>query len=226
MSEHALGSFRGSFAPVVLQLLALAPAIAADSPSGTLDRAYEITPVIGIRGGQTLDTNGSGAPGRAEAGPSGSYGVVFDWAVRPDARVELFAERQVLRFEGDPSPTGSLHFDMDVDYFHAGAVYEPPRDRTRSFVAVALGLTHLGADGASVDESLGFSGSLGGGVKVPVGHALALRFELRGYANFTSGAVQVTCGPGCTVNLHADGWYQLAARMGLTIRMGAKRKGE
>jgi hypothetical protein len=84
---------------------------------------------------------------------------------------------------------------------------------------MALGLTHFAADGGVFDDSVAFSGSLGGGIKFPVSRSLLLRFELRGFATFDDASMQAVCGPGCVVNLQSDGWYQLAARVGLVFRV-------
>ena len=54
---------------------------------------------------------------------------------------------------------------------------------------------------------------------VPIGKRLSFRLELRGYGTLSDAAVSVTCGPGCFVQFAADGWYQIAARAGLAIRL-------
>ena len=84
---------------------------------------------------------------------------------------------------------------------------------------VLNGLTRYGANSGDVGSTIGASGSLGGGVKVPVGKRVAFRFDLRGYATLQDAAVSVTCGPGCFVNFSANGWYQIAGTVGLAIRL-------
>jgi hypothetical protein len=192
------------------------PVLAAAADVG--DPALEVTPLFGIRGGATLEPETVGA-GSMEADASPSLGVAVDFLVRPDARMEIFLERQELDFDGDPA-SGTAPFDVTIDYLHAGGVYEPRAEGTRPFVAVDLGLTRVEADGATVDDSLALSGSIGGGAKVGIGDRLSLRLELRGYATFSDGTLQVACGPGCAVRLEAGGWYQLAARLGLAVRIG------
>lgn len=199
-------------------MLLFAPSLSA----GAVEPAPEITPTIGIRGGAELDSE-TGGTGKAEADPSVSFGLVYDFLVRPDARLEVFFDRQELEFEGEgASASGTERFDVTVDYLHVGGVYEPRPGPTRPFVAVDLGLTRIDADGARVEDSIGLSGSIGGGTKVALGSRLALRLELRGYATFTDSAFQAVCGPGCTVSLHTDGWFQLAGRVGLVIPIGGR----
>jgi hypothetical protein len=197
---------------VVLALVLLGPAHRA------ADRDVEITPSLGLRGGATLEPKVTGE-GRAQADPSLSYGVIVDFPVRPDARVEIFFDRQELAFEADPAQFGAERFDITIDYLQAGGVYEPRRDKARPFVAAALGLTRFDARGATVDDSVGLSGSIAGGVKIPMGSRVALRFELRGYATFQDLALQASCGPGCLVSFTAGGWYQVTGRLGIAIRL-------
>jgi len=200
---------------VLASVVFASPLLAASDP------ALEITPVLGFRGGASLDPEPAG-PGQAEADPSLSLGVVVDFPVRPDARMEIFFDRQELAFVGEPTPSGTERFDLTIDYLQAGGVYEPRADGTRPFVAVDLGLTRVEADGATVGDSVGLSASIGGGAKLAIGRRLALRLELRGYATFSDWAVQAACGPGCSVNLQTDGWFQLAARIGLVVRVDGK----
>ncbi len=181
------------------------------------EREVRLTPLVGLRGGATLDPS-SPQEGWAEADPSASIGFGLDVRVRPDARVEIFLDRQELDFQPEAGQLGS-GFDLTIDYLHAGGAYEPPRKGTRGFVAAAVGLTRFAADGASVTDALGVSGSLAGGAMVPLGGRVALRLEIRGYATLSDVALEASCGPGCVVNLSGGGWYQLAARVGLAIRL-------
>jgi hypothetical protein len=185
----------------------------------------EITPMLGLRGGADLDPVSTGSP-ETEADPSASFGVVYDFLVRRDARLEIFLDRQELEFaEEGASTSGTERFDVTVDYLHVGGVYEPKSGPSRPFVAVDLGLTRIDADGATVDDSIGFSGSIGGGTKIALGSRLALRLEARGYATFSEPSFQAACGPGCTVNLSSAGWFQLAGRVGLVIPIGGRGAG-
>jgi hypothetical protein len=155
----------------------------------------------------------------AEADPSASFGLTVDVDVRPDAWFEAYFERQTLEFTSDSAAFGDSHFDMTVDYLHVGACYGPVREKVRPYVAVAVGFTHFGASGGSVTSSIGMSGSIGGGFQVPIGHRLSFRLEARGYATISDSALAVACGPGCVVRFAGSGWFQLAARAGLAIRL-------
>jgi len=152
--------------------------------------------MVGFRNGANLDASQPGYP-PATADASASFGLGADFYVHPDAWFETFLERQTLRFQADPNTFGIGRFDVSVDYLQFGGGYEPHPGRTRPFV----------------------SASIGGGMKVQIGRRAALKLELLGYATFSSSTVAVTCGPGCFVNFSGTGWYQLAARAGLAVRL-------
>jgi hypothetical protein len=181
-------------------------------------RAVELIPVVGIRGGANMEADAPGVP-PAKADPSASIGLAVGWFIRPDAWFEVFADHQKLEFTSDPSAFGTSQFDFSVDYLQFGGAYGPERGRVRPYVTAAVGLTRYGASPGEVGSTVGASGSLGGGVRVPIQDRLSFRFEVRGYATLTSAAVSAVCGPGCVVNFSAGGWYQLAGTIGLAVRL-------
>ena len=201
----------------VLMAIAIATAAAAE-PAAPAKYRVELIPLIGLRGGANLEADTPTVP-PASANPALSFGLAVDVFIRPDAWFEVFVDHQTLHFTSDPSAFGTSGFDFAVDYLQFGGGYGPAEGRVQPYVTAAIGLTRYGANSGDVDSTIGFSGSLGGGVKVPVGKRLALRFELRGYATITDAAVSATCGPGCSVNFSADGWYQIAGTVGLSIRL-------
>jgi len=196
---------------LVAGAMTVAPAAAAPLP-------VDLTPFLGVRGGANLEASTPGVP-PAEAGPSVSFGLGVEVFVRPDAWFEAFIDHQTLSFTSTPSAFGTSRFDFAVDYLHFGGGYEPPEGRVRPFVTAAVGLTRYGASAGELRNTLGASGSLGGGIKVPIGKRLALRFEVRGYATIADAALSVTCGSGCFIEFAGNGWYQLAARGGVSIRL-------
>jgi hypothetical protein len=190
-------------------LLAAAAAAAPASPPGPAGPAVELVPMIGMRNGVNLEANAPGIP-PAESSASGTLGLDVIVAVRPDGWFHAFVDHQSLSFPG---------FDLAVDYVQFGGGYQPEEGRVRPFVAASLGFTRYGVDPGAVRNAIDFSGSIAGGFKVPIGKRLAFRFEVRGYATFGDAAVSVACGPGCSVQFAGTGWYQLAARAGLAIRL-------
>jgi hypothetical protein len=178
-------------------------------PASAAPRAVELLPLVGVRGGADLEAD-MPAVRPATAGPSPSFGLAVDWFVRPDAWFEVLADHQTLEFSA---------FDFAVDYLQFGGGYGPPEGRVRPYVTAGVGLTRYGASSGEVASTIGASGSIGGGLKVPIRQRLSFRFEVRGYATATDASVSVACGPGCVVQFGANGWYQLAATVGLAIRL-------
>jgi hypothetical protein len=187
------------------------PAVAGPQP-------VEMLPLIGARGGANMEADAPGVR-PATANPAPSLGLAVDWFVRPDAWFEVFADHQTLKFTSDASSFGTTGFDFAVDYVQFGGGYGPQEGRVRPYVAAALGLTRFGASSGNVESAIGASGSIGGGLRVPVHDRLAFRFEVRGYATITDAAVSVACGPGCVVVFGANSWYQFAATVGLAVRL-------
>ena len=200
-----------------MQALALVVAIAA-APIAAKPLPVDLTPLLGLRGGADMEASVSGLPG-ASADPSASFGLALDVFVRPESWFEGFIDHQTLHFSSDPAAFGTSRFDLAIDYLQFGGGYGAEEGRIRPFVSAALGLTRYGANGGHVKSTIGASGSLGGGFKVPVGKRLAFSLELRGYATATEAAVSVTCGPGCFIQFGANGWYQFALRAGLAVRL-------
>jgi hypothetical protein len=180
------------------------------------DRPVSVVPLVGFRGGATLEADVPGTPG-SEADPAASLGIEVDVATRPDAWIEIAADRQELEFSPDGS--GSAPFDLTIDYLQVGGRYQPGKDRFRPYVAVTVGVTSYGADGGRIDDSIGFSGSVGGGFDVSLGERVSFRGDLRGYATVGDATLSGICGAGCSIRLTADGWYQMAARIGLVFRV-------
>lgn len=198
--------------PTLFLILALAAisSIHAEGPP------VEIMPALGLRGGADLESRTPGIPA-AEADASATFGVEVDVALRADGWFEGFYDHQKLDFT-EPAAAGGGTFDVNVDYLQFGGRYEPGQGKVRGFVDATLGLTHYGGS-ADFDNTLAFSGSIGGGVRIPMSKKLTLRLEVRGYGTFTDTALSVNCGPGCVTHFSAGGWYQVAGRAGLAIRL-------
>lgn len=199
-------------------LLLAAALIASCLPSLSAEPPFQLIPTLGFRGGADLDGEQT-AQGSASADPSVAYGLTLDYDLRPDAWFEGFYERQKLEFTGRSGTLSGSTFDVAVDYLQAGASYAPPSNGLRWYVTAALGLSYFSADGASVSDAFGLSGSIGGGFQIPLGKRVGFRLEARGYGTLTDATFAATCGPGCSIRLSGSGWFQLGARAGLAFRL-------
>ena len=185
------------------RLLLLAALALASTPLLAAERTVELTGFVGYRDGGELQG--------ADADPAPSWGVGACWWIRPDGWFEVFYDRQVLDFD---------RFDLAVDYLQFGGGYEPPREGLRPYVTVAAGVGRYGADPGHVDDSTGFSGSIGAGFKLPISRRTLFRLEGRGWGMITSSSTAVQCGPGCSVAFSGEGWWQFGVRAALAFTPG------
>ena len=197
-------------------LITVAVATLAISPCRA-EREIELVPVVGMRNGVDITSSEPGI-GPASADASGTLGFGVNVRLRPDGWFESFIDHQSLSFVG-ASGSGVSGFDVAIDYLQFGGRYQPSEGRVHPFVSAAIGLTRFGSNPGDVDSSLGFSGSLGGGVQVPISQRTAFHFEVRGYATLDDAAFAAACGPGCVAVFSGSGWYQLGARAGFAFRM-------
>jgi hypothetical protein len=146
---------------------------------------------------------------KAESKASEVYGVTFDASITPRWMLEALIDRQPgeLRLaETLAVPEGSSFYpdrgsavSFDSTTFHLGVLRDWEVRRMLPFVAVGVGMTRLESPARAgesdlriliapppavtarvIDEDLA-SGSVAGGVRVPVGEHLGARFEGRGY---------------------------------------------
>jgi hypothetical protein len=177
---------------------------------------YSITPFVGYRFGGKLtlaDTNT-----RLDALNHVSYGVAIDLATDTQTQYELFYSRESTRLSA-PSPTPS---NTAIEYLHLGGtvnIGETPR--FQPYFVATLGATRFSPDAPVGNDRIYFSGSLGGGLRVPLNGHLALRLEARGFATFFSSQTAVFCrsdqaGGVCRIHGSGSTFFQGDALAGLT----------
>jgi hypothetical protein len=182
---------------LVVVALALAPTLAFAQ--------VELTPHVGLRLGETEDGGGV-------------LGLTGSFALQPDRRITALWSAQNAEVPNRiVLPDDRL--ELTVHYFHAGGVYRPVKQRgAQGFVMATGGVTWVDPRDASFDSGAGFSLMFGGGVVVPLGERLKLRFDGRGYATLNDISVAGICGGvGCSVRVSTGGFFQVEALVGLTI---------
>jgi hypothetical protein len=164
---------------------------------GTEARAarYEVTAFGGYRWGGKVE-GGSydpSSPGnygydlKINDGPN--FGIVVDWnTITPQLQLEVFWEHQATDLRINDNVTGEQYalFDVNVDYWHAGILYEisqpyenaasPP---VRPFLGLTLGATRFGPQTDRYEKAWRFSVGFMGGVKTFVNERVGFRFQSR-----------------------------------------------
>lgn len=197
--------------------LATLTALATEPDEGTpAPLHYSITPFAGYRFGGRLtlgDTNT-----RLDVLNHLSYGVALDLAADSESQYELFYSRQSTSLS-TPSPTPS---NTVIEYLHVGGtvdIGESPR--LQPYFVGTLGATRFSPASPVGNDRIYFSGSLGGGLRVPLNRHLALRLEARGFATFFSSHTAVFCrsdqaGGVCLIHSSGSTFFQGDALAGLT----------
>jgi hypothetical protein len=177
---------------------------------------YSMSPFAGYRFGGRLtlaDTNTA-----LDARNHMSYGVALDVATDTETQYELFYSRQSTSLSA-PSPTPS---NTVIEYLHVGGtvnIGESPR--FQPYFIGTLGATRFSPDSPAGNDRIYFSGSLGGGLRVPLNSHLALRLEARGFATFFSSHTAVFCRSGqaggvCLIHGSGSTFFQGDALAGLS----------
>lgn len=125
-----------------------------------------------------------------------NYGLVIDIATGPGAYVEVLYARQETSLEQRDDATGMVTtlFDMAVEHFQAGVLYEPEIFRTtRPFASLTGGVTHYQAQEPGRSGEWRFSGGFGGGVKQALTPHVGFRGEARILFTFLGSVDDIFC---------------------------------
>jgi len=149
------------------------------SSTGALASQFELTPFVGA----SIDDSATNAtPG---------YGVLLGWFLGNQTSVQFLASRQATTVDTIEDPFLTItSFDVNIDRFHVGSVYEGRREKVRPFVGVSGGISRFDAPEAS--SSISFSLALEGGVKWRFGRHSGLRLQARWF--FADGSVNTAVG--------------------------------
>jgi Outer membrane protein beta-barrel domain len=165
----------------VCLLLASATAVAEQT-------TVQVAPFAGFRMGGGLEDIETGVDRDIEE--SGNFGVALELRYGQEDRWwQLWYSRQDTEII---TADGAL--DLGVEYLHLGGT-APINDegRVQTYVSGGIGATRLSPEGAGLDDSVKFSGSLGLGLLVPVSEHVAFRFEARGYLTLTDSDTAIFC---------------------------------
>jgi len=204
-------------ATAALALLGTASAWADGKPTA------EITGFAGYRMGGQFDVNDSttGNDNSVDLQDSGSWGV--DIGIYRDATsfYELLYSQQSSDLDsGDPTLKRA---DVKVEYFQFGGTILYPYDDNWfvPYLSLTIGATRLDVQGAGSKSDTRFSGSLGGGVRIPISENFSMTAGLRGYLTAVDSNSEFLCvGTGgsanCLIRSSGSAFFQGEALIGFT----------
>ncbi len=174
--------------------------------------------------------------GSVEIEADAAFGVMVDVRVRADATVEFIYSRQqtTLKLRStDILRPGVDFFDVNVEYFQAGGVYEflgegaeyfdddDDKPAVRPFIVLTLGATRFSpsVSGARSGSDWHLSLGFGGGAKVFSSKRWGLRLDARAWPTFVAvdGTFFCSLPGGCLIALDGSASWQASATAGLIV---------
>jgi hypothetical protein len=171
----------------------------------------------GWRGGGAFDQTpaAGGATTSTDLASSGSLAASIDWALDPARNLQLFASGQ--RTTLPLSAGGEL--PLNVGYLHlGGSNFFDGRAGQGGYVAGGLGVTWMSPRQSGWQDEWRPSMSVAIGYEHPLGTAVSLRAELRGYATLIHSSGGFFCSGGCVVVIRGDSMVQADALIGLSAK--------
>jgi len=197
-----MGTFRWTLAAVlVLQFVAPATAALAGEESAEQFRPrVEITPYIGYRMGGEFDVEDPAS----DTSRSVDLQDASDWGVdlgiyrdRTSFYEILYSHQSAGLDSNDPSLKG---VDVTIEYLQiGGTLLFDDHERYVPYLSLTVGGTKFDA-GSGYGSETKFSGSLGGGVRFPLGEHFAATLGLRGYLTVVNSDTQFFCSGSGSVN--------------------------
>jgi opacity protein-like surface antigen len=187
---------------------------------------FEITPFAGARVGGGFDAGDLGGTGTTDdsvdLGSGAGFGIDLGLYRDDQSFYELLYSSQSAALDSsDPLLDG---VDLQIDYLQFGGTLFFPQqnDFFVPYLSLTLGATFMQPDGA-FDSETKFSGSLGGGVRVPFNDHVALNLGVRGYLTFIESDTDLFCvsnatDAGCLVRSSGSTFFQAEGSLGLSVR--------
>lgn len=190
--------------------------------SGAAAQQVEITPFVAWRGGGDFlsDFDDFGFDIDIEADDSDAAGLSLGFSINPNMQIELFWSHQdtALLEDGGIFLDDIELFDLDIDYYHVGFLYQWSPGQFRPFVTASAGVTDFGPQEPGLSSDSFFSASVGGGLKLMFGNHVGLRLEGRAFSTFVDEGGDALCERGRRCSSYDDDYFvQAEARAGLIL---------
>jgi hypothetical protein len=201
-----------------LSTLIVAGVVAAGTAAAAEPTHFEISGFGAYRFGGEFETETTGSGVDLEDG--GGWGLGLALYRDPVSFYEfLYSTQQASLDRSDPVVGG---LDVTTEYFQVGGTLLFPQEQgVVPYFSLTLGLTRLKASGYGSETE--FSGSLGGGLRVPINDRLSFALGLRGYLTLVDSDTGFFCssvnGQGtCLVRVSGSTFFQGEATAGLALR--------
>jgi hypothetical protein len=201
----------------LLWLLAGAPAAHADGVRA------EFTPFIGYRMGGGFDA--ASADGTVAEGvdlvDGSSWGIDFGLYADDASFYELLYSTQTTGLDSkDPALAG---VDVTTEYYQfGGTTFFAGEQWVIPYLSLTIGATRFSAGGGYGSDTK-FSGSLGGGLRLPFSDNFGATLGVRGYLTFVESDTDFFCVSnsgegGCLLKSSGSTMFQAEAQLGFTVR--------
>lgn len=206
-----------SILPVVaLALTSAATVVQADTPR------FEITPFAGYRTGGEFEARveATGERRNVDIEDGSSWGIDLGLYRDPNAIYELLYSKQSTGIDSSDPALGNI--DVDTEYYQfGGTLFFPDEHWYIPYLSLTIGATRFSADGG-YDSKTRFSGSLGGGFRMPFNDNVAATLGVRGYLTFVDSDTDILCisdaeGADCLLRSSGSTYFQAEAQLGVTV---------
>jgi len=203
-------------APVLLG--AALPASAADAPR------FELTPFVGGRAGGGFDVEtAEGSESSVDLGSGASFGLELGMYRDRQSYYQLMYSTQNADIDSrDPLLDG---IELRIDYLQFGGTAFFPQENEHyvPYLSLTLGATFMQPDDDEYDSETKFSGSIGGGFRIPLNENFGLNLGVRGYVTLLDSDTRLFCksdadGAECLVQSSGSTFFQAEAQLGLAFR--------
>lgn len=209
-------SMRSSMLPIAL--LALLTAM----PAARADVRFEITPFVGYRMGGGFDAEQlSGTTEDVDLEDGSSWGIDVGLYADSWAFYEFLYSTQTTELDSRDPTLAAV--DVTTEYYQlGGTAFFPGEQWMVPYLSMTIGATRFSADGGYGSKSR-FSGSLGGGLRLPFSENVGATLGVRGYLTFVDSDTGFFCssidGEGsCLVKSSGSTLFQAEALLGVTFR--------
>jgi hypothetical protein len=185
------------------------------------DRApFELSPFAAYRMGGEFQAGPDTAASDVRDG--NGLGLGAGWYRDAESYYELLYSRRSAGLDDADPALGDV--DVRIEYLHFGGTLLFPQPRGGSgWVSATVGLTRLDASSGNYSSERKFSGSIGGGYRIPLGANLDAVLGLRAYLTLVDSDSQLVCasidGAGrCLIQVSSSSFWELEGLAGLSFR--------